>query len=74
MKNKQEPYEKLIEMSRNDDCTTGNVLDYFYRQQYCKLVGIDSSRPRNTTVLQQINFVGKLEEDDGATMLFITEK
>ena len=28
VKNKQEAYKKLIEMSRNDDCTAGNVLDY----------------------------------------------
>ena len=30
VKNKQEAYEKLIEMSRNDDYTTGNLLDYLY--------------------------------------------
>ena len=28
VKNKQETYKKLIEMSRNDDYTTGNLLDY----------------------------------------------
>ena len=27
VKNKQEAYEKHIEMSRNDDYTTGNLLD-----------------------------------------------
>ena len=25
VKSKQEAYEKLVEMSRNDDCTTGNL-------------------------------------------------
>ena len=30
VKNKQEAYEKLIEMSKNDDCTTGNLLDYLH--------------------------------------------
>ena len=30
VKNKQEVYEELIEMSRNDDYTTGNSLDYLY--------------------------------------------
>ena len=29
LKNKQEAYEKLIEMSRNDAYTTGNLSDYF---------------------------------------------
>ena len=28
VKNKQEAYENLIEMSRNDDYTTGSLLDF----------------------------------------------
>ena len=74
VKNKQEAYEKLIEMSRNDDYTTGNLLDFSYHQNYYKLIGIDLSRQTNMSIPQQINFVGKLEEDDGATMFFIAEK
>ena len=34
VKNKQEAYEKLIELSRNDDYTTGNLLDYLYHQKH----------------------------------------
>ena len=30
VKKKQEVYQKLIEMSRNDDYTTGNLLDFSY--------------------------------------------
>ena len=37
-------------------------------------IGIDLSRQTNMSISQQINFVGKLEEDDGPTMFFITEK
>ena len=74
VKNKQEVYEKLIEMSRNDDYTTGNLLDFSYHQNYHKFIGKDLSRQTNTSIPQQINFVGKLEEDDGATMFFIAEK
>ena len=44
VKNKQEVYEKLIEMSKNDDYTTGNLLDFRYHQNYYKLIGIDLSR------------------------------
>ena len=61
-------------MSRNNDYTTVNLLDYLYHKNYYKLTGIHLSRETNTSILQQINFVGKLEEDDGATMLFIAEK
>ena len=34
LKNKQEVYEKLIEMSRNNDYTTGNLLHYFCHEKY----------------------------------------
>ena len=74
IKNKQEAYEKLIEVVRNDDYTTGNVLDYLYHQNYYKVIGIDLSRQTNTNIPQKINFTGKLEEIDGATMFFIAEK
>ena len=74
VKKKQETYEKLIKISRNDNYTTGNLLDYLSRQNYYKLIGIDLSRQTNTNIPQQINFTGKLEEDDGAAMFFIAEK
>ena len=32
---KKEAYEKLTEMSKNDDYTTGNLLDYLYHHNYC---------------------------------------
>ena len=45
-----------------------------YNQNYYKIIGIDLSRQTNTSIPQQINFTGKLEKDDGVTMIFITEK
>ena len=73
VKNKQEAYEKLLPMSRNDDWTTRNLLDFSYHQNYYKLVGIDSSRQTNTSISQQINFVKKLEECD-VTIMFLLLK
>ena len=61
-------------MSRTDDYTTENLLDFSYHQNYYKLIGIDSSRKTNTTIPQQINFTGKLEENDDAIIFFIAEK
>ena len=61
-------------MSGNNDYTTVTLLNYSYHQNVYELNGIDLSRQRNTIIPQQINFVGKLEEDDGARMFFITEK
>ena len=37
------------------------------------MVQIYQDKP-NTSIPQQINFVEKLEEDDGVTMFFIAEK
>ena len=71
IKNKQEVY---VEMSRNDLYTTGNLLDYLYHEKYNKVIGIDLSRQTNTNTPQQIDFVGKLGEDHGATNFFIDEK
>ena len=41
---------------------------------YYKLIGIDLPRQTNTSIPQEISFAGKLEEDDGAKMFFISDK
>ena len=61
-------------LSKNDDYTTRNLLDFSNHQNYYKLIGIDLSRQANTSIPQQVNFVGKLEQDDGVAMFFIAEK
>ena len=60
-------------MSRNNDYTIKNLLDYLYHQNYYKLIGIDLPRQTNTSIPQQINFTGKLEEDDSATLFLLLE-
>ena len=51
-----------------------NLLDYLHDQKYEKLTDRDLSRQTNTSIPQQINFEGKLEEHYGATMFFIAKK
>ena len=34
IKNKQEAYENLVEIARNSDYTTGNLLEYSFQQNY----------------------------------------
>ena len=58
-------------MSRNFSYTTGNLFDYLYYQKY-KPTRIDLTRETNMSILQKINFTGKLDND--ATMFFIAEK
>ena len=44
VRNKEEAYEQIIEMSRNNDYATGNVLDYEYFSEHCKLIATDLSK------------------------------
>ena len=46
-------------MSRNNDYTTRNLLDYSYRQNYYKDVRIDLARRTYKTIPQQISFTKK---------------
>ena len=41
VKNEKEAYEKNIEMSINNDYTTGNLLDFAYFKGNYKLIAID---------------------------------
>ena len=61
-------------MSKNDDYTTENLLNFSYHQNYYKLLSINLSRKTNKNIPHQNYFTGKLEEDDGAKMFFIAEK
>ena len=76
VKNKEESYEKIMSIGKNNDYTTGNLLDYEYFPKYYKLIAVDLSKQielENRDLRQQINFLGKLE-DDKATNFFIIEK
>ena len=75
VKNKGEAYETIIEMSKNNDYATGNLVDYQYFKDHYKLIAIDLSKQiglEDPDLKQQINFIGRLEEIN-ATMFFITE-
>ena len=62
-------------MSYNNDYTTGNLLDFAYFKEHEKLILIDLSKQTRLKDPQQINVIGKLEnQDHGATMFFVTEK
>ena len=50
VKSKWEAYEKLIEMSKNNDYRTWNSLDFSYHQNNYKLIGTDLSKQTNTNI------------------------
>ena len=41
VKNEEEAYEKIIEISNNNDYTTGNLIDYAYYKKHYRLIAID---------------------------------
>ena len=61
VKNEEETYEKIVDMSKNNDYTTGNLLDFVYFKEHYKLIAIDLSEQTKLKDPQQINFTGKLE-------------
>ena len=76
VKNKKEAYEAIIEMTKNNNYTTDNLLDYEYFKDHYKLIPMDLSKQvelENLDLKQQINFIGRLEENN-AIMFFIIEK
>ena len=74
-KNEEEAFEKIMDMSNNNHYITGNLLDFAYFKENYKLNATGSSKQSKLEDPQQINFIGKLEnQDHGVTMSFIIEK
>ena len=75
VKNEEEAYEIIMDMSNNNHYTTGNLLDFVYFKENYKLIAIDLSKQTELKDPQSINFIRKLENQaHGATMFFIIEK
>ena len=76
IKTEEEADEKIIDISRNNEYKTGNLLDYGYFKKYYKLIAIDLSKQQvlqeNEDLIQQINFIGRLEL--AASVFIIIEK
>ena len=74
----EEAYEKIIDISRNNEYTTGNLLDYDYFKKHYKLISIDLSKQQvlqeNKDLIQQINFIERLENNDAPANIFIIIK
>ena len=66
-----------MKMSNNNNYSTSNLLDFVWILNHFRLIGIDLSQQtelEDTDSTQQINFIGRLDGDGGATMYFIIEK
>ena len=74
VKSKEEAYKKIIKFSNDNEYTTGNLLDFIYFKENYRLIAIDLSKQTKLKDPQQSSFIGKLDEANGATMLFVTKK
>ena len=74
VKNEEEADEKIMNMSNNNDYTIGNLLDFAYFEKNYRLIATYLSNQTISKDPQQINFIGKLLNTRGATMLFIIKK
>ena len=77
IKNVEEKYKHITEMGRSNDYMTGTLLSYEYFPKHYKLIAIDLSKEielENADLKQQINFIGRLGRDEGATTFFVIEK
>ena len=72
IKNKEENYKAITELIRDGDFTTGNEFNYEYFITHYKLIALDLSKQKSDFENQQINFIGKLEQD--AIIFFIIEE
>ena len=76
IKTEEEAYEKVIDISRNNEYTACNLLDYDYFKKHYKLIAIDLSKQQelqeNEDLIQQINFIERLTE--AANVFIIIEK
>ena len=76
IKTEEEAYEKIIYISRNNEYTTGNLLDYDYFKKHYKLVAVDLSKQKeldaDPRAIQQIEFKYMLETN--STIYWVLEK
>ena len=61
-------------MSKNNDYTSCNLLNYDYFLETNRKRFKQTTEVEEPDLKQQINFIGKLEDDNDATMFFIIEK
>ena len=69
--NKEETYDKIIEMDRNNDYIASNLLDYEHFSNNYDPIAIDLTKQielEDANTMQQINFIGRLERNEAATM------
>ena len=74
VKNEEKAYEKIIEMTRNNYYTTGDLLDFANFKEKYRLTATDFSKQTKLKDPQQINFIGKPENQAHRATIFLSSK
>ena len=61
VRNEEEAYKKTIEMSNNNDCTTGNLLDFAYYKENYRLIANDLSKQTKIKIRSKLLLFEKLK-------------
>ena len=64
-------------MGRNNDYTTGSLLDFGYFSKHYTLIALDLRKQTELEISdlkQQIKFIGRFERNEIATNFFINEE
>ena len=72
IKNKEETYKAITKLIRSDILRNGNEFDFDYFCEHYKLIAIHLSKQKSDLKNQQINFIGRLEQN--ATRFFVIEE
>ena len=70
----EEAFEKVMDISNNNDYKTGNLLHFGYFKENYRLIAIDLSKQTKLKDPQQISFIGSVLNTREATMFLVIEK
>ena len=62
VKNEEEAYKKIIQINRNNDYTTGNLLDFAYFKENYRLTAIDLSKQIKLKSLDKLILLVNLKD------------
>ena len=61
VRNEDEAYEKIIQMSNNNDYTAGNLLDFAYYKENYRLIANDLSKQTKIKIRSKLLLFEKLK-------------
>ena len=74
VKNEEEAYNKIIEISRNNDYMTGNLLDFAYFKENYRLIATDLSKQPNQKAYNKLILLVSLKNKNMEQQCFSSLK